>query len=604
MLTVRHGGNGMKSLTELCGMAVIVFVWALLAVNLYGQQLSSSAVNFGGWPVDVTSTQDDLAFKNTSGAELTISLTISGGPFAIPVNDCGRGVKPNTHCNIFLTYTPEVLGEQDNGIVTFSYVGNGANGSVSATLAGTGTGPFATGTDMSFGPQGSAFSFFTTTYSPYQIPLGETILNTCTNQAGTVISYAAQITSQGRCKKGGCEGPYRAYANWTQPIQEFEYGSWSCQGEYTGDKEFAPSSGVVNIVEQQGQPVTVLHNFTGGNDGGSPMSNLIFDSAGNLYGTTEVGGLYDYGTVYELSPNGNGGWNQTVLYSFTGGTDGAYPTSNLIFDNVGNLYGTAGAGPNGDGVVFELSPAGTNWTETVLYSMGGEHLITDQAGNFYGTNSAGVFELSLSSGVWKEQAIYNGGTFGGLAMDNQGNIFFVGPAGRRSGGEAVELSPNGKGGWNSTVVHTFPQDHAGHTADGTLVIDKAGNLYGFTDAGNPRAGESSNAAVFRLQPTKKGKWTLKNLYVLKGAVGSPFKGITLDGAGDIYVVGVGTNSDAYGAIFELTAPNYTESAVWNFNDTDGSQPYTGLTLDNTGNLYGTTYLGGSDGYGVVFELTP
>lgn len=594
----------MRSLTKSRGIVVAVFVWGVFSASVHGQQLSTSVVNFGGWPVGVTSNQYDVAFTNTGSTELTVSLTISGGPFAMPVNKCGRGVKPKTHCNIWLTYTPQVLGEQDSGTVMFGYTGNGVSGSVSAELTGEGTGPFGTSTSMSFYPQGNAFGFSTTTYSLYQIPLGETILNTCTNQAGTVISYSAQISSYGRCKKGGCEGPYRAYANWTQPIQEFEYGSWTCQGEYVGDKEFAASSGIVNIVEQQGQPVTVLYNFTGGHDGGSPMSNLLFDNAGNLYGTAEVGGLYGYGTVYELSPNGGGAWNYAVLYNFTGGSDGGYPTSNLIIDNVGNLYGTAGAGPTGDGVVFELSPTGTNWTETVLYNTGGAYLIKDSAGNFYGTSAAGIFELSFSEGIWQQQVIYKGGAFGGLVMDGSGNIFFVGPAGRRSGGEAVELSPNGNGGWDSTVIHTFPRDVPGHGADGTLVVDKAGNVYGFTDAGDPRGQETSSATVYRLQKSKSGKWSLNNLYILKGVVGAPFRGITLDSAGDIYVVGVGTNSDGYGAIFELQAPSYTEGPVWNFNGTNGIQPYTELVVDSAGNLYGTTNSGGSPGGGVVFEITP
>ncbi len=119
------------------------------------------------------------------------------------------------------------------------------------------------------------------------------------------------------------------------------------------------------------QTETVLYNFTGGADGGTPVSSLTFH-AGNLYGTTELGGGgcqgNGSGTVFELSPNGSGGWNETVLYRFTGGADGGNPTSNVIFDSLGNLYGTTVFGGNGNGVVFELSFVAGSWTETVLYS--------------------------------------------------------------------------------------------------------------------------------------------------------------------------------------------------------------------------------------------
>ena len=159
----------------------------------------------------------------------------------------------------------------------------------------------------------------------------------------------------------------------------------------------------------------VLYSFAGGGAGEYPQSRLTADAAGNLYGTTQDGGL-GYGTVYELSPNGNV-WNETVLYSFSGGVDGAYPGSSYVmFDNLGNLYGTtAQGGEFGYGVVFELSLAEGSWTETVLYNFTGgadgsnpeNGLIMDSAGNLYGDNEKGIFELNHSEGVWTgEQVIY------------------------------------------------------------------------------------------------------------------------------------------------------------------------------------------------------
>jgi uncharacterized repeat protein (TIGR03803 family) len=589
---VPHGGNEMKSLMKLS--VVLVFVLGVLTAHLHGQRLGSSAIDFGGWPVGVTSVQYGEAFTNTGNAELTLSITLSGGPFAMPVNDCGRGVKPQTHCNIYLTYTPKVLGEQDQGTVTFSYTGSGGSGSVSASLSGVGSGPFGTSTSMSFGPDGNVFNFATATYSPYQIPLGESILNTCTNQTGSVVSYTAQITASSCSKKSGCD----AFANWTQPIQSFNYGLWSCQGEYVGDVEFAPSSGEATIVQEQGQTATVLYNFTG-NSGESPMSNLLFDTSGNLYGTTEGGGLYGYGTVFELSPNG-GGWNETVLYSFTGGTDGGEPSGPITLDPLGNLYGTAG-GANGFGVAWELSRVGTSWTEAVLYSFtDGTYpgLIMDPAGNLYGSNDTGVFELSPSGGSWTEQSIYNGAVGHGLAMDGSGNIFFLSTveSGRRTRtrGTVVELSLN-SGVWDAVVIHTFAPLHY---PGGTLAVDKAGNVYGFQEQSTFH-GVQISESVYILQRAKG--WAQKTLY---GQTVGSFDGISLDDAEDIFVVWPGTNSDNYGAMFELTAPSYTEGSTWNFNGPDGQQPYSRLIADSAGNLYGTTQFGGSNGYGVVFEVTP
>jgi uncharacterized repeat protein (TIGR03803 family) len=116
----------------------------------------------------------------------------------------------------------------------------------------------------------------------------------------------------------------------------------------------------------------VLYNFKGGSDGFTPQSRLTSDGAGNFYGTTGFGGL-GAGTVFELSPNGNGGWKETILYSFTGGADGSVPYfSYVLFDTEGNLYGTTyWGGSYGYGAVFELSPEGTSWTEAVLYSFAG-----------------------------------------------------------------------------------------------------------------------------------------------------------------------------------------------------------------------------------------
>jgi uncharacterized repeat protein (TIGR03803 family) len=167
------------------------------------------------------------------------------------------------------------------------------------------------------------------------------------------------------------------------------------------------------------QTESVLYNLSG--DPGAPpeqgVSGLTSDGAGNFYGTTAVGGAAGEGAVFEISPNGSGGWYETVLHSLCSlpnCTDGANPYSNVIFDGKGNLYGTAAyGGADNSGVVFELSPAGRSWNETVLYSFANDgdgayptnNLIMDRAGNLYGPSGGGVFELSPSGANWTERSL-------------------------------------------------------------------------------------------------------------------------------------------------------------------------------------------------------
>ena len=375
---------------------------------------------------------------------------------------------------------------------------------------------------------------------------------------------------------------------------------------------------------------TVLQNFDG-KDGSGPNSRLTSDGAGNFYGTTPGGGSAGDGTVYEVSPN-DGGWNETPIYSFGPQPAGGYTPdfSPVIFDHSGNLYGTAyGGGANFYGVVFELSPPGSNWTETVLYNfcpegypcnvtgaypIGG--LIMDSKGNFYGTTSAGgangigtVFELSPSGGNWTEQVIYSIGksdrAADGLVMDASGNIFGI------TNSTVFELTPSGNG-WDATLIHNFkgsPKDGIGGEFC-TLVLDQAGNLYGTTTSG----GKDNAGTVYKLTPVvsgkKKGTYTEKVLYSFKtnGKDGvGPSAGIVFDGAGNIYGTTIGGGKYSAGTVYKLTPTGtggYKEKILWSFNITDGNQPESSLILDSLGNLYGTTYAGGANGVGTAFEVTP
>jgi uncharacterized repeat protein (TIGR03803 family) len=385
----------------------------------------------------------------------------------------------------------------------------------------------------------------------------------------------------------------------------------------------------ITIRPAQAQTETVLYKFCskGGDkctDGANPTSSLTSDSAGNVYGTTYYGGR-GYGTVFELSPNGNGGWEEKVLHSFSGGKDGANPyLSHLIFDSAGNLYGTALDGgiahaQNGFGTVFKLGPAGKGWKETVLYSFAGgtdgvfpvNGLIMDSQGNLYGTTAGNstvegtVFELSPSGKGWKEQTIYTADTDGaGLTMDTAGNIFGV------SRWTAFELSPNGNGGWNPAVIYTFKtRDKQSPNPEGTLVFDSDGNLYGTTAGVNCCGGGNyTYGYVYELSPTEEGSWTFTDIVTFDAQNGAnPRGGVGLDAAGNIYGATANGGGHSGGVVFGLIGPNkgrYKEKLYLEFSGPDGAQPLGSLIMDNAGNLYGTASQGGTLNGGLVFEVTP
>jgi len=380
----------------------------------------------------------------------------------------------------------------------------------------------------------------------------------------------------------------------------------------------------------------VLYNF--GASTSSPYSGLTPDAAGNFYGTTFAGGNGNpgHGTVFELSPDGSGGWNETTLYSFCSAlncADGSGPLSNVIFDGLGNLYGTTTTGgAHGAGVVFELSLFGETWEEIVLYSFcskngctdganPGSGLIMDSAGNFYGTNSVGVFELSPTDPGWNETVIYqpaSGAVVGGLIMDSFGNMFGATDSTVFELTPIIIVAPNGAVGWNGTVIHTFtgaPKDGSG--LKNGPVFDSAENLYGVTSSGG-----NGNGVLYQLirpfQPN--GKWKEKVRFSFGKCNKGPCnpQALILDANDNIFGSYPGDGKTHPGAIFEFSIPNgkdwYKLTILWTFNGTDGAFPSGNLLLDGQGNIFGTTTAGGpaytkqcgtggSCGYGVAFEVS-
>ncbi len=334
----------------------------------------------------------------------------------------------------------------------------------------------------------------------------------------------------------------------------------------------------------------VVYSFDG-KAGSCPSSNLIFDAKGNLYGTTLSDGLENCytgnGTVSRLSPGTNGKWTKTVLHRFNG-NDGAYPYAGLIFDAKGNLYGTTYNGGSlkdcgGCGTVFRLSPgADGTWTETVLHSFNG----------------------------------YPGGSnpYAAVLFDAAGNLYgTTWSGGLYDCGNVFKLSPGADGKWTETVLHTFNCKDGWITYAG-LIFDKKGNLYGATTSAGDLSDCNGNGcgSVFRLTPGTGSKWSYTVLHYFHGSDGSgPVGSLVFDEVGSLYGTTHeggkldGCNSLGCGTVFKLSlGPDgkWTEAVLHYFNGKDGAQPDANLIFDTRGALYSTTT--GRNDYGTVFRLAP
>jgi uncharacterized repeat protein (TIGR03803 family) len=404
------------------------------------------------------------------------------------------------------------------------------------------------------------------------------------------------------------------------------------------------------------QSEKILHGFINrGNDGFGPydFGGLAMDSAGNLYGTTASGnaGSY-YGTVFELSPApGTGAWSEKILYTFANnGVDGNDPYGGLIFDKAGNLYGTTHAGGSaGFGTVFELSPAaGGGWTEQVLHSFVSDSvdgiypwsgLVMDASGNLYGTTVEGgtynygtIFQLiPQGGGIWTENILHSfnsNGTDGyysysALTLDASENLYGATAYGGAFGhGTVFQLKPSTGGRWTEKILHSFNKNGMdGVGPFGGVTLDSQGNLYGTTLEGGASNSCSDGGyycgTVFKLTPTGSGGWAASILHSFanNGHDGYyPYSSLVFDGSGNLYgttSTGGAASNDAYGGgiVFELSPQaggRWSEKVLHSFsnNGTDGAYPQSGMIIDGNGNLYGTTVFGGLGGYGAVFEVTP
>jgi uncharacterized repeat protein (TIGR03803 family) len=332
----------------------------------------------------------------------------------------------------------------------------------------------------------------------------------------------------------------------------------------------------------------VLYSFgTNPNDGYKPNGGLIFDSAGNLYGTAQFGGSQcnsECGIVFELSPSQDGSWSENILYNFCSQpscSDGQFPQAGLVLDDSGNLYGTTeSGGTHAEGTVFELSPPsapGGSWTETVLWSFGS---IDDDGGT----------------------------PFSKLTWDAAGNLYGTTSQSTVGEGTVIELSP-GLSGWTEKILYNFclnyPDCSDGADPVAGVTFDKSGNLYGSTQLGGHGGGEGWGL-VYALSPTAGGDWTETTLHLFSSnGGGQPLSEVFFDSAGNLYGTvsrGVGTGRAPCGGVFEMTPV----SGVWKtgilpFNGVNGCLPQAGVFVDNeTRSVYGTTETGG--GAGTAYKI--
>ena len=405
----------------------------------------------------------------------------------------------------------------------------------------------------------------------------------------------------------------------------------------------------------------IIYSFGGGTDGAYPESDLIMDAAGNLYGTTNRGGTGCYGTgcgtVFELVRTKDG-WKHQVLYSFAGGTnDGADPTAGLVFDSAGNLYGTTagGGGSNCDGggcgTVFKLARNSQGgWSESVLFSFTGtdsdgwspnSDLIFDTQGNLYGTADGGtgmgfcggelwgevwcgiVFKLTPNSdGTWKEATIYDfqgapdaAVPVGPIILDTDGSFYgateyggtgpcvlghdeYNPPAGC---GALYKLTPSG-GGWTETVIYSFLRGQGSKNPSGGLIVEKPDLVLGTSLHGGDGVG-----AFFQIAQTKKG-WEQTVLYRFYGDPDgeNPVGRLAMGREDNLFGVTVGGGANGTGTVFELerTTRGWKERVLFNLSSTYGF-PQAGPVVGSQGDIYGTL-----SGYydsgllGAVYEVVP
>jgi uncharacterized repeat protein (TIGR03803 family) len=371
-----------------------------------------------------------------------------------------------------------------------------------------------------------------------------------------------------------------------------------------------PASPLTNINISCQQVEIVLHSFAGGTDGASPRGSLLQAPDGNLYGTTSAGGSSGLGTVFKITPAGQ----ESVLYSFVGGSDGATPSGSLILASDGNLYGTTGSGGSGSGTVFKITLTGT---EGVLYAFSGGAdgqfpsggLIQANDGQLYGTTAVGglanagtVFVVNLSG---SEKVLYSFSgapdgyePFGSLIQATDGDLYGLALGGCKGYGCVFRVTLAGA----ETILHSFVQGIDGAGPFGSLIQASDGNLYGMTSGGGVAAGVNPPGTVFRIS-LDGIESTVHNF--LGGSDGTYPEGSLIQASdGNLYGLTSGGGSSAInvGVAFKISLSG-SETILYSFaGGIDAAAPRRDLVQGTDGHFYGTSLTGGTNGFGTVFRI--
>jgi uncharacterized repeat protein (TIGR03803 family) len=383
---------------------------------------------------------------------------------------------------------------------------------------------------------------------------------------------------------------------------------------------------------------TVLHAFGSGDDGAGAWSSVAFDSQGNLYGTTEAGGTYSDGTVFQLSPQTDGAWSETILHNFPSSSDdGVSPYAGMAPGPSGSLYGaTQLGGTYRAGVAFELTRAASGWDYGVVYSFGAPdtlvccprgNLIVGPGNSLYETGYA-AFELSPGPDGWVEGILHNFtglngdglGPEAGPIMDATGNLYgttlYGGGGGCDDGcGTVYQLeTPVGtwskSPAWREHILHRFGEapDDGAFPGVGELAIDGHGNLYGTADTG----GTGRGGIVYKLVRTSAAPgeaWAevILHNFAPDGLGYEPGGGVIIDSAGNLYgtTINGGSPFCGCGVVYKLSPQpdgQWQYTLLHTFVGSYGAEPDANLTIGPDGNLYGTASAGGAYGGGVVFQI--
>ncbi|MCK1494931.1 hypothetical protein IVB14_32120 [Bradyrhizobium sp. 180] len=625
------------------------------AGDLIGTASSGGAGGGGGAVIELAGTQ--ATFIPTVDSTTTVTNTIPPVPPTVTITSTAGGVNTAAQTITGTVTTDAVVAGQtvtltDNGTVLGSgTVQSNGTFSINVTLPNVGANSIVASVTDSLGITGNSAAIVdtlrvaptitgthagqtTTSQAPVNPFTGVTIGDA---NSGATDTLAITLSGAGGALSGtGLSGSGTTYtlsgtaSVITSELDALVFTPTAGAPNTSGTTTFKLSDGSSAYLTPLTYASTpaVLTSFNNTN-GLHPYAGVIMDASGNLFGTTQNGGAYGVGEVFELAKSGNTySSTPTVMGSFTSSW-GSYAEGGLVMDAAGNLFGTAfQGGANGDGIVYELFKNGSTYGgPSFIATFNGANgqnprgnLIVDAAGNLFGTTFDGgangkgnVFEIAKSgssySGTPISLASFNG-TNGwqpnnGLVMDSAGNLFGTTTMGGANGdGEVFEIAKTGSTYSSTPTVLVSFSGSNGNGPYSNLIMDASGNLFGTTSQG----GANNDGTVFEIV-NNGGSYSSAPIVLasFNGTNGtSPIGGLVMDAAGDLFGSTSSGGAGGYGTLFEIakSGSGYSSAltVLSSFTNANGSSPEAGLFIDSAGDLFGTTYNGGANSDGEVFEL--